>query len=42
MTENVGEIPEFLRYYIDYAKMWRDMVMGDGYYWTDGFVFCPN
>jgi antirestriction protein len=42
MTENVGEIPEFLRYYIDYAKMWRDMEMGDGYYWTDGFVFCPN
>lgn len=42
LTEDVCSIPENLRYYIDYAKMWRDMEMGDGYYITDGFVFCPN
>ena len=35
------DIPKNLRYYIDYAKMWRDMEMGDGYYIIDGFVFSP-
>jgi antirestriction protein len=42
LTKDVCIIPENLLYYIDYAKMWRDMEMGDGYYITDGFVFCPN
>jgi hypothetical protein len=42
IIEDLYDVPENLRYYIDYAKMWRDMEMGDGYYWTDGFVFCPN
>ena len=39
MASECYEIPENLRYYIDYAKMWRDMEMGDGYYIIDGFVF---
>ena len=39
MAGECYEIPENLRYYIDYEKMWRDMEMGDGYYIIDGFVF---
>ena len=42
LASDCYEIPENLRYYIDYAKMWRDMEMGDGYYIADGFVFSPH
>ena len=41
MASECYEIPENLRCYIDYEKMWRDMEMGDGYYIIDGMVFCP-
>jgi hypothetical protein len=41
MTSECCDIPENLRYYIDYARMWRDMEMGDGYYIVDRFVFSP-
>ena len=32
------DIPEYLRYYIDYEKFARDLFMGD-YYYENGFVF---
>lgn len=32
------DIPDYVRYYIDYAAVWRDLEI-DGYYITDGFVF---
>jgi len=41
LFDNTLDIPENLRYYIDYAAVWRDLEM-DGYYISDGFVFSPH
>jgi hypothetical protein len=41
LTGELCDVPESLRHYIDYEKMWSDMEMGDGYYIVDGMIFCP-
>ena len=41
-TGQLEQVPESLRYYIDWASVWRDMRMGDGYWISDnGHVFYP-
>jgi len=40
VTEEMGDIPKHLENYIDYRSMWRDMGY-DGYFFADGYVFCP-
>ena len=37
----LDSMPENLRYYFDVESFARDVFM-DGYYFTDGFVFCTN
>ena len=34
------DVPENLRFYIDYERFW-DALTCDGYYIADGMVFCP-
>ncbi len=37
LTEQTGDIPEHLRYYIDYERMGRDMAIGDVFTIETGF-----